>query len=61
MWCCKLDVGVHHADCGFHVANVSRGAADKFRKCAEMPGNKREQTATWRDMKIAAISRKPLN
>ena len=36
-----------------HVAFMSRGAADRFRKSPEMLGNKREQTATCCDMKMA--------
>jgi hypothetical protein len=35
-------------------AIVSRGVAGKFRESPEMPGNKREQTATRRNMKLAA-------
>jgi len=41
------------SDCGLHVANMSREVADNFWKCVEMPGNKREQTATCRDTKSA--------
>jgi hypothetical protein len=43
-----------------HVACVSRGVAGKFRECPEMAGNKREQNATRRDTKFAAIESKLL-
>jgi len=36
-----------------YVAFMSHGAADRFRKSPEMLGNKREQTATRCDMKMA--------
>ena len=35
-----------------HVASMSRGVAGRFRECPEMAGNKREQTATCRYMKM---------
>jgi hypothetical protein len=55
----KADIGsLMPARC--HVAFVSRGVAGKFRECPEIAGNKREQIATRRNMKFAAIENKIL-
>jgi hypothetical protein len=48
------------AEWGVYVARVSRGFAGRFLECPEMPGNKREQNATRRDMKFATIGNKLL-